>query len=186
MVMQNRTEIIDGKEIHIIDGAFSEDEVEVFYDYVNSLSFRKKEKSLSYDEFPIFSTDFIPDTFETDTFIGKKLREVFNQTYSEGIDYQLNRCYINLCSYGDVEYPHFDCDPEQSDLTVLYYVNKTWNYKYGGETIFYENQQSRLAVLPTPGRVVIFPGNIEHMGTIPTRICKLSRFSLAMKFKKKK
>ncbi|AMQ00391.1 2OG-Fe(II) oxygenase [Pedobacter cryoconitis] len=184
--MQKKIEIIDGKEIHIIDDIFSVAEIEAFYEYVNSLSFRKREKSLSYDEFPIFSTDFIPATFETETFIGKKSREILNQINSAGKDYEMCRSYINLCAYGDVEYPHFDCDPDQSDITVLYYVNKFWDYKYGGETIFYENKQSRLAILPTPGRIVIFPGNIEHMGTIPTRICKLSRYSLAMKFRKKK
>jgi hypothetical protein len=61
-------------------------------------------------------------------------------------------------------------------------VNKKWDYKWGGETIFYEEKDTRMAVLPRPGRIVIFPGRVEHIGTIPTRICTQSRLTLALKY----
>jgi len=182
--MNKRIEKVDDKEIIIIDDVFTNDEIDAFFEYAIGLSYKKVEKSLSYDEFPIFSTDFIPEKFEEESFIGRKARAILNQLYKWADNYTIYRSYINLCSYGDVEYPHYDCNPDAEDLTLLYYVNNTWNYKYGGETMFYSDKDSRLAVIPKPGRVVIFPGNIEHMGTIPTRICKIPRLSLALKFRK--
>lgn len=183
--MNTRVEEIDGKNIYIVDDVFSQDEIEAFCEYAEVLPFKRVEKSLSYDEFPIFSADFIPEKFESETSIGKKCRELLNQFYQDADQYHIWRTYINLSTYGNVEYPHHDCNLDQEDITILYYINKTWNYKYGGETIFYSQKDSRLAILPAPGRIVLFPGNIEHIGTIPTRICKLARLSLAMKFKKK-
>lgn len=180
--MQVRTETIEDKKIFIIDDSISEDEIEVFHDYVMQLPFKRTEKSTSYDEFPIFSADFEPLIFEKETFIGRKARVLFDQFVTEGNRYVLKRSYVNLSNYGDVEYPHYDCALDKDDITVLYYINKKWNYKYGGETIFYADKDSRLAVLPCPGRFLIFPGNIRHMGTIASRICKESRLSLALKY----
>ncbi|PST84258.1 hypothetical protein C7T94_05930 [Pedobacter yulinensis] len=180
--MKIRTEKIDNKSIYVIDNVVSEDEIEVFYDYATQLPYKRSEKSTSYDQFPIFSTDFDPAAFEQETFIGQKARTLLDKFADDAAGYVLMRAYINLSNYGDVEFPHDDCPAEKDDMTVLYYVNKTWNYKFGGETMFYEGNDSRIAVLPAPGRFLIFPGNIRHMGTISTRICKESRFSLALKY----
>ncbi len=180
--MKTRTEEIDDKKIYIIDDVFSGDEIEAFYEYVTGLSFTRSEKSASYDEFPIFSVDFNVKTFENDTFVGQKARELLNQFIRNAVIYKLFRAYINLSNYGDVEYPHYDCAKDREDITVLYYVNNEWHYKYGGETIFYSDKDSRIAILPKPGRFVIFPGNVEHIGSIATRICKKSRLSLALKY----
>ena len=181
--MKLRVENVENKNIYIIDDVFSGDEIEAFYEYVKELPFTRNEKSTSYDEFPIFCTDFRPDQFEKETYVGQKARELLQQFIAKASEYKLFRSYINLSNYGDVEYPHYDCPVDANDITILYYVNKEWHYKYGGETVFYSNKDSRIAVLPTPGRFVIFPGNIEHLGSIATRICKLSRYSLALKYK---
>ena len=180
--MEARIENVEGKRIYIIDQVFSRDEIEAFYEYASDLPFKKKEKSTSYDEFPIFSTDFVPEKFENETFVGIKARELVNEFIEDANQLKLFRAYINLSNYGDVEYPHFDCPSDRKDVTVLYYVNKDWHYKYGGETMFYANKDSRIAVLPTPGRFVIFPGNIEHLGSIATRVCREPRMSLALKY----
>ncbi len=184
--METRIENIEGRNIYVIDQVFSQEEIEAFYDYVSDLPYKKREKSTSYDEFPIFSTDFIPEKFETDTYVGVKARELLNTFVEEAQHFKLFRAYVNLSNYGDVEYPHYDCPKEREDITVLYYVNKEWHYKFGGETMFYSNKDSRIAILPTPGRFVIFPGNIEHLGSIATRVCRQPRLSLALKYLKSK
>ena len=180
--MDTRIETVDGKNIYIIDDVFSQDEIEAFYEYVSDLPFHKREKSTSYDEFPIFSTDFVPDRFETETYVGVKARQLVDQYIEDAGSYKLFRAYVNLSNYGDMEYPHYDCPLDRKDITVLYYVNKEWHYKFGGETMFYSRKDSRIAVLPTPGRFVIFPGNIEHLGSIATRVCRQPRLSLALKY----
>ena len=180
--MHTRIESIEGRKIYVIDQVFTQDEIEAFHEYVSGLSFRKMERSTSYDEFPIFSADFVPEKFETDSYVGVKARELFNNFIENAGSFKLSRAYINLSNYGDVEYPHFDCSAEREDITVLYYVNKSWHYKFGGETIFYSNKDSRIGILPAPGRFVIFPGNIEHLGSIATRVCRQPRLSLALKY----
>lgn len=180
--MKLRTETIEGKKIYIVDEVLEKDEIMAFYEYVSSLAFVKKEKSTSYDEFPIFSVDFEPSLFDKETFIGKKARELMSEFVTNFDLYRLFRVYVNLSNYGDIEYPHYDCPRDREDITILYYVNSDWHYKYGGETLFYSEKDTRLAVLPKPGRFVIFPGNIEHKGSIATRICKEPRLSLALKF----
>ncbi|WP_212004681.1 2OG-Fe(II) oxygenase [Chitinophaga sp. HK235] len=180
--MKTRTELVQGENIHIIDDTFSEEEIQAFFEYVEELPFRRKEKSNEYDNFPIFSTDFDPVVFEESTYIGQKARLLLETYVPEGKHYNLFRAYVNLSTYGDVEYPHYDCQADQKDITVLYYVNLKWNNTFGGETIFYEEHDTRLAILPKPGRFVIFPGKIEHMGSVASRICKTPRYSLALKY----
>jgi len=180
--MKKRVEKIDSKNIYIFDEVLSLNEIDAFYEYVNELSFTKTEKSTQKDEFPIFSVDFDPRIFE-ESFIGVKARNLLQLVLNDKeSQYNLFRSYINLSQYGDVEFPHFDCNKNKNDFTVLYYVNNKWDYRYGGETIFYQGKDSRISISPKPGRFVVFPGNIEHTGGVPTRICKQSRLSLALKF----
>ena len=176
-----REEEVDKKKIYIIDGAVEQPEIADFFGFVNNLSFKKNERDHDSDQYPIFSVDFKPEFLE-ETTIGITARKLLDQQYPNQ-RFDLFRSYINMSHYGDLEYPHRDCHPNGNDITILYYVNITWDYQWGGETMFYENGDTRLAVLPTPGRFLIFPGSIEHIGTIPTRACNKSRFSLALKYK---
>lgn len=180
--MKTRVENISGQNIYIVDDIFSKEEIDAFYEYVAELPFVRKEKSIAGDPFPIFSADFETVPFEEQTYVGRKAKELLQEFIPDADKYRLFRAYVNLSTYGDVEYPHYDCDAVKQDITVLYYVNNQWARQYGGETMFYEDHDSRLAVLPTPGRFVLFPGNIEHMGGVASRICKFPRYSLALKY----
>lgn len=176
-----REEIIDKKKIHVIDGAVAEPDVKEFFNFVSGLSFRRNERDHDGDLYPIFSVDFKPDFME-ETAIGNIAAKLLQRIYPESC-FQLFRSYINMSHYGDLEYPHRDCAVKGTDVTVLYYVNLKWDYQWGGETMFYEGGDTRLAVLPKSGRFLIFPGSIEHIGSVPSRACNESRFSLAMKYK---
>ncbi|WP_268225301.1 FlmC family 2OG-Fe(II) oxygenase [Sinomicrobium oceani] len=178
--MKTRVAELDNKKIIIVDDIVPTGEIEDFFTYVNGLSFYKHERDDEMDEYPIFSVDFTPEVFESDTFIGEKAKELLLANYNG--NYRLKRSYINMSCYGDIEFPHYDCGSDEKDITVLYYVNHKWDYRWGGETLFYSNQDTRITVLPKPGRFVLFPGNIEHTGTVPTRICKIPRYSLALKY----
>ena len=48
--------------------------------------------------------------------------------------------------------------------------------------MFYEDNDTKCAILPKPGRFVVFQGKVEHCGTVPTKICKFPRLTLALKF----
>lgn len=171
---------LDNQSIYVIDDFLPKERVDEFYAHVKTLSFTKTETDDEHDEYPIFSIDFKPETLMRDTYVGEKVNELLKELKFDNLI--LGRSYINMSHYGDIGFPHYDCDIKEKDITVLYYVNNHWDYKWGGETLFYSNKDPQAVVLPKPGRVVVFPGNIEHTGGTPTRICKISRFSLALKY----
>ena len=72
-------------------------------------------------------------------------------------DYKAYRGYINHSNFGDVLFTHTDCLPDQDELTALVYVSENWDIEWGGETLFFdENDDCVFACTPKPGRVVIF------------------------------
>lgn len=179
--MTSVKKLVENKPVLIFDELLEHDEVTKFYDFVVKLSFTKTERDGDFDEYPIFSVDFMAARFEKEVTVAQTGRELLNAHFP-GKEYLLTRAYINLSNYGDMEFPHRDCSMDRHDITVLYYVNPVWKHFWGGETLFYENHQTRVAILPTPGRFVLFDGSIEHTGTVPNRICKSSRLTLAMKY----
>lgn len=99
-----------------------------------------------------------------------------------GQPYRAYRAYTNHAAFGDVLFSHTDCLPDQHDLTALWFMCTDWDVEWGGETAFFDAAgEIACAVLPRPGRLVVFDGAIRHAGRPPTRICHASRFTLAMK-----
>ena len=63
---------------------------------------------------------------------------------------------------------------------MLYYANLIWQPDWGGETLFYnDDNDAVLAVSPRPGRLVVSRAAILHRGTVPTRSCYEERFTIA-------
>lgn len=180
--MKLRQETIEDKNVYIVDDVLTQTEVESFYKFASSLSYARTEKSNHADQFPKYVVNFDTEKFEKNTFLGKKSKELLNQFVKDSEDYKLFRAYINLSLYGDVEFPHRDCPKDRGDITILYYINEYWEKNYDGETIFYAEGDSQFCVLPKPGRFVVFNGDIEHKGGLPSRICKTPRYTLAVKY----
>ena len=74
-------------------------------------------------------------------------------------DYSIFRGYINAWKCDDVSLPHHD----GNHTTCVIYCNRDYDVKYGGETIFYDNDEDVVAaVSPKPGRAVFFNGWMLH------------------------
>ena len=89
---------------------------------------------------------------------------------------------INLCSFSDYNNFHVD---EFFGKTLLYYVNHEWDLRWGGLTLFGDDEtQSKLeyAVDFVPGRICIFDGNIPHMVQQPTVMAPVYRYTFAIQF----
>jgi SM-20-related protein len=58
-----------------------------------------------------------------------------------------------------------------------------WQPSWHGETLFYTPDHSDVirAVLPKPGRMVIFDSDIPHAGRDPSRLCPLIRVTITFK-----
>lgn len=96
----------------------------------------------------------------------------------------LYSCYINALRFGDD--PQIHCDASHStptNKTILVYMNVDWNPNWGGETIFFDGDlDSRLAVQPRPGRVVMFDGRIPHSGRPFSIGYRYYRYIIAFKY----
>lgn len=94
-------------------------------------------------------------------------------------DKKLFGTYVNLTYFGEAHFVHHD---QQSSKTMLYYVNPEWNDGWGGETMFWtEDMKDVVFTSPyTPGRIVIFDGDIPHSIRPQSSLGPKFRFSLAM------
>lgn len=181
MIMKVKKIKIENNDLHIIDNVLKEEVIEDFYGIIKGLPFTKNERDHEEDEYPIFSVDFHLDRIK-EMDVGVKALELLEK-FCTNNEYSLYRAYVNMSHFGDMEFPHRDCPIEEDHVTVLYYANTNWPHHWGGETLFYENHDTCYAVIPKPGRFAIFHGAIEHTGSVPTRACNFSRYSLALKFK---
>ena len=92
----------------------------------------------------------------------------------------LRRVHCNVHLFGDMQHIHTDIAP---GVTALYYANPRWEQDWMGETLFYDESGDAIyAVLPRPGRLVVFDGHLLHRGGVPSRDCHEPRLSVAFKF----
>jgi hypothetical protein len=100
--------------------------------------------------------------------------------------YELDDCYANGQTSGLPGAIHIDCDVE-GWITGLVYVHPEWRAEWEGETLFYDDAREEIirAVVPKPGRVVLFDARIPHTARPPGRWCSRMRTSIAFKLRPK-
>ncbi len=98
---------------------------------------------------------------------------------------QFERSYASANPYGTVHESHTDWEKHVNGITVMYYLNNFWNLKFAGETVFYdtENQDILKSIIPKPGRIIVFDGNIEHCARDVRRDFNDLRMVLTFKYK---
>lgn len=91
------------------------------------------------------------------------------------------RAYANGHTYGGEGYIHLDSlDPRY--FTTIYYAHAAWEPDWAGETVFFENGSTTgTAVIPSPGRLVFFPGSVPHVARSASRSCPELRVSVVIK-----
>ena len=93
-----------------------------------------------------------------------------------------HRVVYNAFRPGDDPSLHIDGEYDGS-ITVMVYPNEEWYPSWGGETVFFRDDECIDSIIPKPGRVVMFPGNLLHGATAPSKNIKAAaRFSVALQF----
>jgi SM-20-related protein len=94
----------------------------------------------------------------------------------------LYRVYLNVNLFGDYQFAHTDGD----GWTALLFGNARWGEDWGGEIIFYDEDQDAYsyAISPKPGRMLIFDSTLYHRGGVPSKLFHGARMSVAIKFRK--
>ena len=93
-----------------------------------------------------------------------------------------HRVVYNCFRFGDSPNLHIDGESEES-LSFMVYPISEWNESWGSETVFIRDGEVTDAVVPKPGRVVVFPGSIPHGAKAPNRQHGgVARFSAVFQF----
>jgi SM-20-related protein len=171
--------LVSGRELVICDHFIEPAMVSAIGAIVKTLHYQRKEKSRADVPASAASADIADALLSTDPFF-RRLKSVAEDMIGEPLRDQ--RAYVNNSVYGDMYYMHRDCSAHRKHVTVLYYANLEWQPDWGGETIFYnDDQEAEVVVSPRPGRLVVARGAILHRGTVPTRACHEERFTIAYK-----
>jgi hypothetical protein len=119
--------------------------------------------------------------------LGQHIGDVFSrsETYKNYFEENFTNMYkvvTNLTTAGDVHYSH----SHPGQIVFLYYVNLEWKDGYAGETLFYNNDISEVIGTSnfTPGRCVIFDGDIPHTIRAQSSIAPEHRFTISVMFNK--
>jgi SM-20-related protein len=171
--------LISGRELFICDDFIDPAMVQTIAGIVKTLRYQRKEKSRADVPASASSADIADALLTGDPFF-LRLKSVAQEMIGETLRDQ--RAYVNNSVYGDMYYAHRDCSVHRQHVTLLYYANLEWQPDWGGETIFYnDNEDAEVVVSPKPGRLVVARGAILHRGTVPTRACYEERYTIAYK-----
>jgi Rps23 Pro-64 3,4-dihydroxylase Tpa1-like proline 4-hydroxylase len=175
-----RKAIISGREIFICDNMIDPLFMQQVSALVTTLHYVRKEKSRPGVPGLAAVADIPPARLATDPFL-RSLKTIVEKLLPDE-RFADQRAYVNCSAHGDSYYMHRDCEPADHHVTALYYANTQWHPDWGGETIYYnDDEDAELAVSPRLGRLVVARGAILHRGTVPTRICYEQRYTLAYK-----
>jgi len=98
-------------------------------------------------------------------------------------DLFLDRVFCNALQFGDAVYTHKDYISGHPGVTVMMFLNQTWDPNWGGEIVFFNKDfDARACVNPKAGRVVIFSNAINHRPGMPTRNSPEIRVTLNVRF----
>ena len=95
--------------------------------------------------------------------------------------HSLLRCYANAHTFGIEGFHHTDT-LKKGNFTTIFYLNPVWKPEWAGETVFFNSEgEIEKSILPKPGRMIHFPGNIAHVARGVSRICPAMRVTLMFK-----
>jgi hypothetical protein len=178
-----RTQKINERPLICIDGLFQPSFIKLFDHFLKTLPFSLADYDVENSRHVLhwiheFSLEEVT-RHPLIRFLYSTIRSVAEEACPRSL-IELNRIHCNTSLYGDLQLPHRDLTP---GMTWLYYANPAWELTWMGETIFYDSSDEPVyAVLPRPGRVLIFDANILHRGGVPSRECLEARRSVAFKF----
>ncbi len=183
MTTPKYTATVDGRPIWVFDDLNSFAEVQQLNQMLGASAFKRDESARPDTKDYRHWVLNMPSTFYKSLPVYQRALTTIEQLTHKA--YRAYRGYVNYASYGDMLFTHTDCLPDQDELTILVFICEQWDIEWGGETLFYNQENDCVfACTPKPGRVVIFDGAIKHVGRPPNRICYTPRYTLAYKMER--
>jgi hypothetical protein len=114
------------------------------------------------------------------------ISEILLKKYGLNKIFKLSRAYASANTYGFSGEYHVDDGAKEYNeiITIMFYLNNNWNFDFGGETFFLNQELSEIeyAIIPKQSRAVIFDGFISHGPRPLSKICDQLRMVLTFKF----
>ena len=152
-----RKSMISGRELFVCDDMVEPVTRHRIGTLVRTLHYQRSEKSRADVPGLVAVCDIAPETIAADAFL-RNLRQTVEMLFPNE-QFTDQRAYVNCSIFGDSYYIHRDCAAHERHVTALYYANLEWQPDWGGETIYYNDEEdAEYAISPRPGRLVIARG----------------------------
>ena len=170
------------KKIVVIDGQVPASATENFHRNCVSLSFKRAPRDLEGNGYPVFCLDFDKYSFCSFTVVGRTCGMLVRNLLScpDAVATGVT-ALITFPGEKDIVLTEI-LRRSAADVTVYYHINREWTHRWGGETLFYEDGDTRLAVLPKPGRILLVEGAPDHLYTAPRQGCPEPKLMLAITY----
>lgn len=110
----------------------------------------------------------------------KTIFDCMNESFKEeGLDLKPERVIINMYNHGDSSWLHKDGD-EDYHWTAILFMNEYWDVNWGGDFVLVKDNEVYKCTAPTPGKFVLFKGNILHGARPVSREAQFPRIGLAI------
>ena len=181
-ILNNKKNILtsNNKIIDVYDNLFGFRKREIFLDYMSNSVFRTKggDGLISKDYNQLFSNynkqDL--DNIEFYNTEGYKFLDDKYKLYNR----KLLQCRVNVCSSFD----HTEAHCDTNGISLLLYVNLSWDIFWGGHTIFYNEDLSEIeyTCIFKPGRITVFDGSIPHSISPISNACRELRYTFVIQY----
>lgn len=178
---------VDGRLLVVLDDAIDASDVDsARFALEHRAAFRRTERSVAeHPEVTHGVTEHDAEAFCA-TPLYRRIERLVTLFFSDR-GFEPNRIYTNAMTFGDAAFMHRDAERvrrgEADNVTALLYPPEKWDTSLAGETIFFSEANDAIdAVLPRPGRLLLFTASIQHCGRPPSRLYWGQRFTLAIKF----
>ena len=173
MIKINKFKTKQNREFVVIDHAVELKNRTAINQFVTHSLYKIGGTDTEYSNYPYLISEYSLGDVESLGLIDIFNNANINITYDD-----INRTLINLSLSNEPHWYH----THFNESVILYYVNQDWCQEWGGETLFMNDSLTEIeyASAYTPGRIIIFDGNIPHTLRPQSMIAPTYRFTLAM------
>jgi len=192
----------DNLTIKIYDGLFNSNILESLFAYTENISWQFGSEYSNDDPFSmkfwgcpimtdndlfILQSEEIPDEIsKCDRIIQDTWHIMNTQKEFDHLNLNVHTIILNGVSYGQEGGIHVDHGSEhpntkEGNYTAIIYLNREWTPSCQGETILYNIEGTEIikAIIPKPGRMLLFDSRIPHQARPPNRSIDDLRVTMA-------
>lgn len=110
----------------------------------------------------------------------RSIFECLNYSFKlDGFKLKPEKVIVNMYNHGDSSWLHRDCETGEC-WTVLLFMNEHWDLNWAGDFVLVKDNEIYKATAPTPGKYILFKGNILHGARPVSREAEFARMGLAI------